>query len=120
MELEQTLNIQPDSLLMESIESLQTALSGQTTLIYVLIAIAVLSLIVAFAAVRRSRSAMAGGIASAVPAAAAPLSNPSASNDAAVVAAITAAISCVLAKEKGSPINADQSSGFIVRRIRRV
>ena len=52
MDIEQAMNIQPDSALVESVESLKAALGSQTTLIYVLIAIAALSLIIAIAAMR--------------------------------------------------------------------
>ena len=55
MDIEQAMNIQPDSALVESVESLKAALGSQTTLIYVLIAIAALSLIIAIAAMRRGR-----------------------------------------------------------------
>ena len=121
MDIEQAMNIQPDSALVESVESLKAALGSQTTLIYVLIAIAALSLIIAIAAMRRGRGR---GEYSKAPAAAAaypaPAATASVSNDGAIAAAITAAIACILTQEKDSQAKGDQGSGFIVRRIRRV
>lgn len=119
MDIEQTMNIQPDSALIESVESLKAALSSQTTLIYILIAIAALSLIIAIAAMRRGK----GEKDTAPAAAAAPLASavmPAASNDGAIAAAITAAIACILSQEQGGRTNENSGSGFIVRRIRRV
>ena len=118
MEIEQAMNIQPDSALVESVESLKAALGSQTTLIYILIAIAALSLIIAIAAMSRGK-----GDNSKAPAASAAPSAPAAvasvSDDGAIAAAITAAIACILTQEKNSQAKGDQSSGFIVRRIRR-
>ena len=119
MDIEQAMNIQPDSALVESVESLKAALGSQTTLIYVLIAIAALSLIIAIAAMRRGKSGNGGEQAfeAVTPA---PVATASVSNDGAIAAAITAAIACILTQEKNSQAKGDQGSGFIVRRIRRV
>ena len=120
MELEQVLNVQPDGALMESIQSLQAALGNQTTLIYVLIAIAALSLFVAFAAISRGRRTDHKNEAAAPPFAL-PDAGNYAAGDAAIVAAITAAVSCVLAQEHGGAGNQNlNGGGFVVRRIRRV
>lgn len=114
--MEQTMNVQPDAQLTEAIESLRVSLSGQTTLIYVLMAIAALSLIIALIALNRGR----GGQTEAAPAAVvSAMPTALAQNDGAVVAAITAAISCLLAEEKGAQ-SSGAASGFVVRRIRRV
>ena len=117
MDIEQAMNIQSDSALVESVESLKAALGSQTTLIYVLIAIAALSLIIAIAAMRRGEYSKAPAAAAAYPA---PAATASVSNDGAIAAAITAAIACILTQEKNSQAKGDQGSGFIVRRIRRV
>lgn len=119
MDIEQAMNIHPDSALVESVESLKAAMGSQTTLIYVLIAIAALSLIIAIAAMRRGRDeySKAPAAAAAYPA---PAATASVSNDGAIAAAITAAIACILTQEKNSQAKGDQASGFIVRRIRRV
>ncbi len=120
MELEQILNVQPDGALMESIQSLQAALGNQTTLIYVLIAIAALSLLVAFAAIGRGRRTGHKKEAAA-PSLAPSDSGSYAAGDAAIVAAISAAVSCVLAQEHGGAGNQNlNGGGFVVRRIRRV
>ena len=119
MDIEQAMNIQPDSALVESVESLKAALGSQTTLIYVLIAIAALSLIIAIAAMRRGRGEYSNAPAAAA-AYPAPAATASVSNDGAIAAAITAAIACILTQEKNSQAKENQASGFIVRRIRRV
>ena len=79
MDIEQAMNIHPDSALVESVESLKAALGSQTTLIYVLIAIAALSLFIAIAAMRRGRGeyskAPAAAAAYPAPAATASVSN---------------------------------------------
>ena len=119
MDIEQAMNIHPDSALVESVESLKAALGSQTTLIYVLIAIAALSLIIAIAAMRRGRDEYSNAPAAAA-AYPAPAATASVSNDGAIAAAITAAIACILTQEKNNQVKGDQGSGFIVRRIRRV
>ncbi len=119
MDIEQAMNIQPDSALVESVESLKAALGSQTTLIYVLIVIAALSLIIAIAAMRRGRGEYSKATAAAA-AYSAPAATVSVSNDGAIAAAITAAIACILTQEKNSQPKGDQGCGFIVRRIRRV
>ena len=119
MELEQAMTIQPGSALAESVESLKAALNSQTTLIYILIAIAALSLIIAIAAMRRGKSGNGGEqVFEAVTPA--PAATASVSNDGAIAAAITAAIACILSQEKDGHAKGEQGSGFIVRRIRRV
>ena len=118
MDIEQAMNIQPDSALVESVESLKAALGSQTTLIYVLIAIAALSLIIAIAAMRRGRGEYSKAPAAAA-AHSAPAATASVSNDGAIAAAITAAIACILSQEKDGHAKGEQGSGFIVRRIRR-
>lgn len=120
MQVEQILTAQPDSALLESIENLQASLSSQTVLIYVLIAIAVLSLLVAFAAIQKSRVPAAEGKEAHSGAAAPTVTAPLGSVDAAVVAAISAAISCVLSQEQGEQRISNQNNSFVVRRIRRV
>lgn len=119
MDIEQAMNIQPDGALAESVESLRAALSSQTTLIYILIVIAALSLIIAIAAMRRSKGENSEAPVDEV-ALPAPAVMPSASNEGAAVAAITAAIACILNQEKGGRTEENSSGGFIVRRIRRV
>lgn len=114
MELEQGMNVLPDGTLMEALADLQTRLDTQTMLIYVLLGIAFLSLVIAFAALKKG-----GKRPAAQPTASAQTAGASApSDDQAVVAAITAAISCILSQENkgGSAGNSD----FVVRRIRRV
>lgn len=111
--MEQAVNL--DGALSKALAELQATLSGQTTMIYVLIAIAALSLIIALAALSRGK----GRSPQAAPAAAAPQGQPLAASrdDGALVAAITAAIACLLEQEGGERPGARD---FVVRRIRRV
>lgn len=112
-----TVIMQPEGALTEAIEGLQATLSGQTTLIYVLMAIAALSLIIALAALSRGKSVAAQPL----PTQAAPAAPKSApAGDAAVVAAITGAIACLLSQERAAGGLPQGSPGFVVRRIRRV
>ncbi len=112
-----TVILQPEGALTEAIEGLQAALSGQTTLIYVLMAIAALSLIIALAALSKGK----GSVAQPLPMQAAPAALQSVpAGDAAVVAAITGAIACLLSQERAANGLPQENAGFIVRRIRRV